>query len=423
MIDTPLRKFLQRKPTVGIFGAGLSGKGAAHLCEALHLSYELCDEKKGHSTTPHFQDYGICIVSPGFSPQHPWRQQAQDNEILCIPELDFAATCFSNSLVAVTGTNGKTSVTEIVAQLLRENGEKALSVGNNGTVLSEAVASKMLPDEGTYVCEVSSFQAASLQFLRPTYTLWTNIAPDHLNYHGSFQNYFSAKAHLLELTQKACFCGHSLQLHKADFPAPLTCDLVFAPSIDQEATWLHHFPACFSHGQQKNFLLVRTFAQALHIPEKTLHTCLENFQQPPHRLHCCRRIGETTFWNDSKGTNLHAVQAALESVKHLPHLCWILGGGGKGEDLSSFIQTFRSYPIQTIYLIGETGQQLATRASEFHASIVVAGCLENVFRQLPQQEPFALVLSPGFTSWDQFSSFEERGQLFEQLAQNYRCKA
>ena len=177
--------------------------------------------------------------------------------------------------------------------------------------------------------------------------------------------------------------------------------------------------ASFSQGQRENFALIRTFAQQLNIDEATLRRTLEEFQQPPHRLHCCRRIGETTFWNDSKGTNLHAVQAALESLKNLPNLWWILGGGGKGENLDGFIQTLNRYPVQTVCLIGETGRELMQKASEFKANVIHAETLPNVFKHLPTNQTFTLVLSPGFTSWDQFKSFEERGELFEALVRDY----
>ena len=323
-------------------------------------------------------------------------------------------------IAAITGTNGKTSVTEISTQLLRNSGQEVLSVGNNGTVLSDVVANGGLSPKGIYVCEVSSFQAQCLKFLHPTYTLWTNFAPDHLNWHGGVKNYFFAKYNLLKRTKKACFCGNSLKktFQSFEIQSP-AASVVFAPPAKELNDWLAQFPLCFSQGQRENFALIRTLAQQFGIDATTLRRTLEAFQQPPHRLHCCRRIGETTFWNDSKGTNLHAVQAALESLKNLPNLWWILGGGGKGENLDGFIQTLNRYPVQTVCLIGETGRELMQKASEFKANVIHAETLPNVFKHLPTNQTFTLVLSPGFTSWDQFKSFEERGELFEKLVWDY----
>ena len=189
--DTTFRPLLASKPLVGIFGNGLSGKGAARLCEKLHLPYEIIDERQ-QSQSPHFEQYGLCVFSPGFPPNHPWRQEAEAANVLSVTELDFAASCFDNPVIAVTGTNGKTSVTEILTQLLHNSGKEVLSVGNNGTVLSDAVAKEKLSPKSIYVCEVSSFQAQFLKFLHPTYTLWTNFAPDHLNWHRDLKNYFFA---------------------------------------------------------------------------------------------------------------------------------------------------------------------------------------------------------------------------------------
>ena len=110
---TSFRPLLASKPLVGIFGNGLSGKGVAHLCEKLHLPYEIIDERQ-QSQIPHFERYGLCVFSPGFSPNHPWRQRAEAADVPSVTELDFAASCFSNPVIAVTGTNGKTSVTEIL---------------------------------------------------------------------------------------------------------------------------------------------------------------------------------------------------------------------------------------------------------------------------------------------------------------------
>lgn len=418
-MNTTFRPLLKNKTLVGIFGNGLSGKGAAHLCEKLHLPYEIIDERQ-QSQTPHFERYGVCVFSPGFPPYHPWRQRAEAADVPSITELDFAASCFQNPVIAVTGTNGKTSVTEILTRLLRACGKEVLSVGNNGTVLSDVVADEKLSPNGIYICEVSSFQAQFLKFLHPTYTLWTNFAPDHLNWHGDLKSYFFAKYNLLKRTKKTCFCGNSLKETFRTFEVQtFAASVVFAPLTDQLNDWLAQFPLCFSQGQRENFALVRTFAQHLKIDEATVRRTLEGFQQPPHRLHCCRRIGEISFWNDSKGTNLHAVRAALESLKNLPNLWWILGGGGKGEDLEGFIQTLNRYPVQTVCLVGETGRELMQKASEFKANVIHAETLPKVFKHLPNNKAFTLVLSPGFTSWDQFKSFEERGELFKKLVWNY----
>ena len=412
-----LQPYLNKKNCIGILGAGASGQGAAALCRKFSIPYEILEEHKDEIFTPCFKKYGICVFSPGFPPYHPWWRQAQEAGCLCINEIDFAALFTVNPFIAVTGTNGKTSTVELITQVFNAWGKKACAVGNNGNVLSLEVAKNEADTSKIYVCEISSYQAWPLKFFKPRYTLWTNFAPDHILYHGNLNNYFSAKKHLLECTQEACFCGHALEHALSDLPK-----VNFAQNPQLYTNWLDNFPVCFSYGQRENFTLVRFFAEKIGIPLNVINECFKKFAPSKHRLCCCGLQDKMSFWNDSKGTNLHAVHAALESLKHYPHLHWILGGGAKGEELETFVSVMNHYPIEKIYLIGETGKQLYGLKNQFRAETILRNTLKNVFYFLPEEKNFTLVLSPGFTSWDQYSNFEERGTEFEVCVQNYLNK-
>lgn len=401
---------------IGIAGAGLSGKGAARLCEKYKICYTLMDEREGFENNPKFEDYSYIVFSPGFSPSHAWIQAVKNTGIPWINEIDFAMSFCKIPVIAVTGTNGKTSTVELITQLLCNSGKKALAVGNNGHVLSEVVSKIDSELFDSLVCEVSSYQAWSMKFFRPICTLYTNIAPDHIYYHGGFENYLKAKERLLVLTQGPIICSDSLKPWISN-----NYGAIFAPKVETLQSWLDPFPMCFSQGQRENFVLVRTFAEKFGIKNDVLIKTLQQFQQPLHRLHCCCKKGDWEFWNDSKGTNLHAVVSALESLKHKERLVWILGGRGKGENLRDFVETFNRYPnVRKIYLIGETGKLLQTYQNVFHAQVVYLENLSNVFRDLSSQNACkVVVLSPGFASWDQFKSFEHRGEVFEELVHHF----
>lgn len=417
-MECPLAIYLTPGKQVGILGCGISGQGAALLCKTLGFPCEIVDEYKGELHVPHFERYGFCVFSPGFPKHHPWWIQAESLKIPCFTEIDFAASCAKNKTIAVTGTNGKTSTVELVTQLLQSAGHQALAVGNNGYVLSKAVAENRLTDEGLFVCEISSFQAEALKLLHPVCTLFTNIAPDHLYYHGSFENYLSAKKNLLSLTTGLVICGNKLRPYLQEFS-----QIHFAEPTELLSNWLENFPYSYSFGQRENFVLMRTFAEYFKISQGLLDSCLKAFTQPPHRLYCCHKWDTVEFWNDSKGTNLHAVQAALESFKDKTHVHWILGGKSKGEDVALFAETFNRYPnVSRIYLVGETGNDLYELRVQFNAEIFLCNDLETVFKQFKTNlpRPNYLVLSPGFSSLDQFKSFEQRGELFEKIAREFR---
>ena len=403
--------YLSQGKQVGIFGFGLSGHGAGLLCETLGFPYEIVDEYKGDLREPRFENYGFCIFSPGFSRRHHWWIRAEALCIPCFTEIDFAASCIKNKVIAVTGTNGKTSTVELVTQLLSMAGRQALAVGNNGYVLSRAVAEDSLPHDGVFVCEVSSFQAESLKLLHPICTLFTNIAPDHLLYHSNFENYLSAKKNLLNLTTDFIICGNALRPYLQEFS-----NVSFAESVDCLQDWLEKFPYSYSYGQRENFVLMRTFAERFQISLDLLEQCLKHFTQPPHRLHRCCKWEGVEFWNDSKGTNLHAVQAALESFKNKADVHWILGGKSKGENVALFAETFNRYPnVARIYFVGETGDVLYELRHQFNAETILCHDLDTVFKRFKSRFPLPkyFVLSPGFSSLDQFKSFEQRGEVFE----------
>jgi UDP-N-acetylmuramoylalanine--D-glutamate ligase len=201
-----LRPLLERP--VAVFGAGVSGEGAVELLTGLGVETVVYDRQGGAAVADFSAAvaprHSLVVFSPGFAPEHPWLVTARAAGLCCLPELDLAALFWRGRLVAVTGTNGKTTLTEFLAHALGAAGERVVAVGNIGRSFSQAV----LLDNSDYltaVCEVSSFQAETIEHLRADATLWINFAEDHLERHGNMETYFDAKLRLVHCTPSGRF--------------------------------------------------------------------------------------------------------------------------------------------------------------------------------------------------------------------------
>ncbi|HVT74392.1 MAG TPA: Mur ligase family protein, partial [Lacunisphaera sp.] len=179
---------------VAVFGAGVSGLGVRELLARIGGVGEVYDEHAAAAssrfTPEHAARHGLVVYSPGFAPRHPWLAIARAAGCRCLGELDFASLFWPGELLAITGTNGKTTLTEFLAHALALAGRPAHVAGNVGYPLSRFVV-EQAGRAGIAVCEVSSFQAETLEFLRPSAVLWTNFAEDHLERHAGMDDYFA----------------------------------------------------------------------------------------------------------------------------------------------------------------------------------------------------------------------------------------
>ena len=267
------------------------------------------------------------------------------------------------------------------------------------------------------VCEVSSFQAETLQHLRPTATLWTNFAEDHLERHPGLAAYFAAKWRLLELTApKAVFVGSSVQRYAASSGHTLPSPACIA-SESQQADGRLKGTVFADYPQRENFLLAAAWWRHAGLPEAQLYTAAHSFRLGAHRL---ARVGEkrgVTFWNDSKATNFHAVEAALATFS--TPVLWIGGGKAKGGDLAGFVRRIAE-KIRHAFLIGETQPALGGFLADLRVSTTPCGSLEDAVRSAFARAVAGdhVLLSPGFASFDMFRGYDDRGRQFESLVEN-----
>ena len=403
---------------VAIFGAGVSGLAACALLARLEAGSVIYDDKATPFSAKQARAHRLVVFSPGFPPEHPWLVTARAAGCECLGELDFAALFWRGSIIAVTGTNGKTTLTEFLTHALRSAGRDAHAAGNIGHALAELAAET---DGGTAdsiaVCEVSSFQAETLKHFRADATLWTNFAEDHLERHATLEGYFSAKWKLVAQTKPgAFFAGTSVQRFAQKFERPLPAAAAVATE-DQPADERLAGTVFADYPQRENFLLAAAWWQSAALPVDMLYAAAQSFHVGPHRLARVVEHEGVTYWNDSKATNFHAVEAALARFE--APVILIAGGRAKGGDLAGFVHRIAPR-VKHAVLIGETSGELAFHCSAFRVAHTTCGTLAGAVRRSAElaRPGDQVLLSPGFASFDMFRSYADRGEQFELLVRD-----
>ncbi len=409
-------EFLQvrlRQP-VAVFGGGVSGEGVLALLGKLGVPGIIYDQRGRTFAAEDAAGHALAVVSPGFGPDHPWIATAEAAGVAWLGELDFASCFWQGRVVAITGTNGKTTLTEFLAHALTSAGESAVVAGNIGRPFSRVVLDADGGAGSMAVCEVSSFQAETLRHLHADATLWTNFAEDHLERHGDMPAYFQAKWNLVaRTTPGSVFAGTSVQRMAKKFGRALPAEAAVA-SEDALADSRLTGTVFAAYPQRENFELAAAWWRASGRDVAGLYAAARSFRLGRHRL---ARVGEhdgVTFWNDSKATNFHAVEAALAGFDR-PVLV-ILGGKPKGGDLAAFVKRLAPR-VKHASLIGETRHELATYCRAYGVAHTECDSLADAVRAAATRAAAgeAVLLSPGFASFDMFRNYEDRGEQFETL--------
>lgn len=412
---------------VAVFGGGVSGRAVLGLLGKLGVPGVVFDEKAaGKDTVNNFgpgeaRAHRLVVFSPGFRPDHPWLLAARNGGCKCLGELDFASLFWRGSVVAITGTNGKTTLTEFLTHALRSIGHDASATGNIGFPFSQLVADTeagtLAAADKVAVCEVSSFQAETLRHFHADATLWTNFAEDHLERHPGLEAYFAAKWVLTGCTTPgAFFAGASVNRFAQKFgrALPPAAD-VFSEGKTPDSRLAGTVFAAYP--QHENFLLAAAWWTHAGLPEESLLAAARTFKPGRHRLARVAEIDGVTWWNDSKATNFHAVEAALASFA-APVLL-IAGGKSKGGDLGGFVRRLAPR-VRRVFLLGETKEALAAFCVAGRVPHTSCSTLAEAVQRAAEQARSGdhVLLSPGFASFDLFRNYEDRGNQFENLVSN-----
>jgi len=430
---------------VAVLGAGLSGAAAALLLKAEGANVTVLDSadenKLLKSTIDNLRAQGIRVIcgsaadqdsgkydfvvaSPGIDPASALAQNFSSRKIDIVGELELGWRSCETPVIAVTGTNGKTTTTEMLAQMLNDCGQKTIACGNIGKPLSEVAREKIKYDVLTV--EVSSFQLETIQTFHPSIALWLNFAPDHLDRYRSVAEYRAAKLRLFEnqtaddvaivnaveslpelRARKVTFSAYS---NRADFRLAEGA-IVFEnkPVLRLNQTKLRG-----SHNIE-NLMATLAAGHARGLAFEKMVPPLCAYEPRPHRCEFVRQIGGVDYINDSKATNLDAVEKAL--LAQSKPVVLIAGGKDKGFTFEPLRKLVKEKVRSTI-LIGEMADRIARDWDGAVKTELANSLADAVERARATAKSGEVVLfSPGTSSFDMFKSYADRGDQFRALVQ------
>jgi UDP-N-acetylmuramoylalanine--D-glutamate ligase len=368
------------------------------------------------------------IKSPGVPQDAPAIRVARDRGIPVLGELELAWRLVPNEFVAVTGTNGKTTTTEWIGHVHREAGLAVAVAGNVGTAASTLALGAGLPTDATVVCEASSFQLEDTLAFSPEAAVLLNLSPDHLDRHGSYEDYVAAKLRIF---------ANQGNYDVAVAPDELAVDdlggcarrVTFGPGpgpdISERAgyIWWGETPLLATEEvalpgahNVENAMATAAVCLARGIETEAVAGGLRTFTSVRHRLERIAVQGGVTWVNDSKATNVASAMVALQAYPGGIHL--IAGGRGKEQDFSP-LAPLVAERCQAVYLIGEAAGDLSAALEPAGVPLRPAGDMEHAVRLARSAAtPGEIVLlSPACASFDQYRDFEARGDHFRALVE------
>jgi UDP-N-acetylmuramoylalanine--D-glutamate ligase len=373
-----------------VLGLARSGKAAVAALERRGVDVVTADRTLGNDGDLGLLDgVELLVKSPGVPRDAPLVARAEERGLEIWSEVELGYRLLRPRLVGVTGTNGKTTTTELLGAILR-----APTAGNVGRALT-GLDGSLEPGE-LVVCELSSFQLEDVHELACEVAVLLNLEPDHLDRYASFDDYRDAKLRIFERASvKVVPKGSGLE------------GIEF--SADDE---LPAEPLIRGAHNRENAAAATAAARALRTPDEQIAEALRSFPGVPHRLEPVGEVNGVRYVNDSKATNVGAALRALAAYADEPvHL--ILGGSRKGEDFAPLAAAIGPN-VRSVHLIGETAGDLAAVIPQAHDD----GDLATALAQVEPSAGDVVLLSPACASYDQYRDFEERGEDFRRLVQN-----
>ena len=437
------------KPSVTILGAGESGVGAALLAKQKGYAVFVSDYgdiagqyreelisaeipfEQGQHTLDKILESDHVVISPGIPLTIGLVDQIRERNIELISEIEFASRFSQSRIIAITGTNGKTTTTLLTHHLMKEAGKKVALGGNIGRSFARLLVED--GDSDFTVLEVSSFQLDTCRYFKPEIAVLLNITPDHLNrYDNDIKNYIESKFRIsMNQSSKDTFIYYNddpnikSYLEHRQFTStqlPISVNHIQDDSIDLTADGITFYvdeydlklaneqlPLIGEHNRVNIAAAVGATLKMGAEPE-LIRDGLRTFRNAAHRLEDCGEINGVKFINDSKATNIDAVYYALDGIDK--PIIWIAGGVDKGNDYSALTPLVQE-KVKGIVSLGQNNEKLENHFGDekLFKTASMSQAVREAFKMA--REGYVILLSPACASFDLFQNYEDRGEQFK----------
>jgi UDP-N-acetylmuramoylalanine--D-glutamate ligase len=390
-------------------------------------------ESGGHGLLT-FRRQDLIVISPGVPLDTPEVKQVISFGVPVIGELELASRFLKGRILAITGSNGKTTTTTLIGKILAEGGVTAQVGGNIGTPVINLIPNST--EQTVNVLEISSFQLETIEQFRPWIAVVLNITPDHLDRHGNFENYAAMKTRITENQQAEDF----LVLNAEDKPTQMVAaktkaqifwfsprrpikqgafvygdSIVFVPREGARAELIMpvaEIPLKGSHNVE-NVLAAVCAARLAGVPAEKIRSAVASFKAVEHRLEFVSTVEGVEYFNDSKATNVDAALKAIAAFPGCVHL--ILGGKDKDSDYTLLEPLLRER-VKAVYTIGSAAEKIE-RQLQGVVKMVGAGTIDVAVREARKAAipGDVVLLAPACSSFDQFENYEHRGRTFRKI--------
>ncbi len=437
-----------------VFGSGISGIGAGKLLEQVGASVVLYDGKEtldkevlkaqlgddtkaeiilGELSEEVMETLDLVVMSPGVPTDLPVVLKMRDMGIQIWGEVELAYTYGKGDVLAITGTNGKTTTTALLGEIMKNYKESVFVVGNIGNPYTAAALE--MREDSVAVAEMSSFQLETIHEFRPKVSAILNITPDHLNRHHTMEAYIKAKEDIAKNQTKEDTCvlnyedevtrkiGENVKANVLYFSSQRKLDrgiylddgnIIFRQDEEILVCNVNELKLLGTHNYE-NVMAAVAMAAAYGTPMEVIRRTIKEFAGVEHRIEFVREKDGVAYYNDSKGTN---PDAAIKGSQAMNRPTVLIGGGyDKDSEYEEWIQAFDG-KVKLLVLVGATKEKIAEAAERVgFVSYVMADSFEEAVEKcIEAAEPGdAVLLSPACASWGMFKNYEERGDKFKEL--------